>query len=85
MAKRNSKLREKKGIVELKVGKSIFIGICFAVFSIFFLISQITFEPTALHSAGSLNEVKEEHIEYLNNHYRPYNDLLNDFVGEEIF
>ena len=63
MAKRNSKLREKKGIVELKVGKSIFIGICFAVFSIFFLISQITFEPTALHSAGSLNEVKEEAVE----------------------
>ena len=63
MAKRNSKLREKKGIVELKVGKSIFIGICFAVFSIFFLISQITFEPTALHSAGSLNEVKEEPVE----------------------
>ena len=31
------------------------------------------------------HEVKEEHIEYLNNHYRPYNDLLNDFVGEEIF
>ena len=63
MAKKNSKLREKKGIVELKVGKSIFIAICFAVFSIFFLISQITFEPTALHSAGSLNEVKEEPVE----------------------
>ena len=32
-------------------------------FQSFFLISQITFEPTALHSAGSLNEVKEEPVE----------------------
>ena len=30
------------------------------------------------------HEVKEEHIEYLNNHYRPYNDLLNDFVERNI-
>jgi len=36
-----------------------------------------------LYDASS--EIKDEHIEYIQEYYKPFNKMLNEFMKEEIF
>lgn len=36
-----------------------------------------------LYDASS--EIKDEHVEYIQEYYKPFNKMLNDFIGEEVF
>ena len=49
-----AKTKEKKGVSALRHGKNRFVAVIFALFAVCLLISLISFDSSALHSAGSL-------------------------------
>ena len=53
-----AKTKEKKGVSVLRYEKNRFVALIFALFAVCLLISLISFDSTALHSAGSL-ELKQ--------------------------